>query len=514
MTLPRRHQATVPAPDAYVFDRSPLSIGDIAVLSRGAVRADLSAECWRRIAHGREVLEEALAARQPLYGTTTGIGSQKEVSVGATQLGEFSDRMIVSEATDFPGPAFDERVVRAALIVLIRNISSGQTGARPQLAAALLELLAAPRLPTVRSNSAFGIADLTPLAQLALPLIRRSLDGNPLLLANTLHLAPKESVALINNNSFALGAGALVLVEVERLLGAFDLAAACACEGFRAGMQPHAAGAAGGWRGAGQLRAQHTLGGLLEGSALHHPGAARFLQDPLSFRSITQIHGAAYEAWDWARVQFETEINAAVDNPLVDLQEAQVLTSSSMISILTTLSLDALRQMLAKVAIQSNERSLKLQSPPFSGLPVGLSEEGAPDGGILSINLNYIGSARLGALIAAAAPVLLNYIGHTADGVEDITTLTPLAVTQTEAVVERGWEAAVLEMTNAVWAIARRRVPLADLGRGPRLVHEALLPLLRIGEEGRRVFNMASIVARVRDSDLLEQALGMATTGG
>src|SRR6202030_2482625 len=115
--------------------------------------------------------------------------------------------------------------------------------------------------------------------------------------------------------------------------------------------------------------------------------------------------------------------------------------------------------------------------------------EGAADGGILSINLNYVGAARRGTLLSAAAPVLLNYIGLVADGVEDVTTQAPLAVTQTQEVADRAWEAAALEMTIAVWAMARRQLRPVELGQGPRLVYEALLPLLHIGDEGRRIFD-------------------------
>jgi len=493
----------------HIFDGEPLRIERIAALSARPLAADLSAECWSRVRHGRSVVERVLASGQPIYGTTTGIGSQKEAAVGTTELLEFSNRMIVSEATDFPGAAFEERVVRAALVVLIGYLATGRTGVRPQLVRALLELLAAPRLPTVRRDCAFGTADLTPLSQLSLALIGRSLDQPTLSEPSSLRLAPKESVSLIASNSFALAEAALALTELERLLRAYDLAAACACEGFRAGLQPHGESGAGGWRGQGQARVQRALTALLAGSALHEAGAARFLQDPLSFRAITQIHGAAYEAWDWARAQIEAEINIAVDNPLVDLEREQLLTSASMVSILPTLALDMLRQALAKVAIQSNERALKLQSPPFSALPVGLSREGAADGGILSINLNYIGSARLGTLLAAAAPVLLHYVGHTADSVEDVTSLAPLAVTQTRTVIDRAWEGVALEMAIAVWAMARRALPPDRLGHGPRVVYDALLPLLHIGEEGQRIFDMATIVERVRESDLLERAYGL-----
>ena len=300
-----------------------------------------------------------------------------------------------------------------------------------------------------------------------------------------------------------------MLRDARDLLLTFDLAAAVACEGFRAGLEPHTR--SGGTTAAGAGAARANLFDLLEGSGLHAPGAARFLQDPLSFRGITQIHGAAYETLDWATRQVEAEINAAVDNPLVDLAREALCVSASMISMLPVLAIDSLRQALAKVTVTSHERSLKLQSPAFSGLPVGLAADGAADGGILSLNLHYIGAARLGTLTATAAPVLLTYIGHTADGVEDVSTLLPLSVTQTRAAIAGAFELAVLEMIVAVWAIARRGLPPSTLGRGPRVVHDALLPMLHIGEEGVRIFDFAAIVTRVQESRLVDAAFRVST---
>jgi histidine ammonia-lyase len=492
----------------HCFDGASLSVEKVSALAAAPCRCDLTSEAWQRIAQGRAIVERMISSGAAIYGVTTGVGSQKDVTVGEAKLEGFGNRMIVSEATDFPGAAFPERTVRAALIVLINNFASGRSGVRPELVRALLELLAGPRLPEVRRDSSFGVADLTPLSQLALALIGRSVRGTAPTADQALSLAPKESLSLIASNSFALGEAALVMRDAERLLQAFDVAAATACEGFRADLEPFAeASAGGGSRGEGLTRARLTLLGLLAGSQLNEPNAARFLQDPLSFRGITQIHGAAYEAWAWAKTQAEREINSTSDNPLVDFETGRLLTSASMISALPTLSLDCLRQALAKVAIQSQERSLKLQSPPFSGLPVGLSREGEADGGVLSINLNYVAAARLGTLGAAAAPVLLQYIGSLADGVEDVTTLLPLSVAQTATVVDRAWEIAALEMTIAVWAIARRELARASLGRGPRVVFDALLPLLHIGEEGTRVFDMRAIAERVRSGGLVEAAL-------
>jgi len=490
-----------------IISGSDLSIERISALAKGPVSLTLPRESWERINAGRAIVDRALRFGSPIYGATTGIGSQKDVAVTPDRLADFGDRMIISEATDFPGDLFPESVVRAALLVLVNNVARGRTGVRPILAERLLELAKCSRMPAVRRDTSLGVADLTPLSQLCLALLGRSLDGSGSPLVCSLKLAPKESVSLIDNNSFALGHGALVLMEAQRLLCAFDLAAAAALEGLRGGMTPHTASAAGDRPGAGHMHSRQNLRRALESSALHLPDTARFLQDPLSFRSITQIHGAAHEAWQWAKQQFEAEINSSVDNPLVDLQTGELITSSSMISLLPVLSLDCLRQALAKVAIESTERAIKLQSPPFSGLPVGLSQDDAPDGGVLSINLNYIGAARMGTLLSAAAPVLLHYVGHTADGVEDVSTLTPLSVSQTESLVGRAWEIVALEMAIAVWAIARRKLAAGELGVGVRKVYETILPLLPIGEEGTRVFDISRIVSVVKGGSFIDAAL-------
>lgn len=495
----------------HIFDDAALSVQTVCELSVAPVQAEFSPRALERMTRGREIVERSLAAGAPVYGATTGIGSQKDVTVHTRERQAFGNRMIVSEATAARGPAFPEEVVRGALVVLCHNVAKGRSGIRPLLGRALLALLASPTLPEVRRDCAFGVADLTPLAQLALPLIGRSLAAESPSERGGITLAPKESVSLIDNNSFGLAEAALMLRDAAELQRAFDLAAAVACEGFRAGLAPYTA-AGGGTDAPGQHLARSHLLALLEGSALHAPGAARFLQDPLSFRAIAQVHGAAYETLNWATRQVEAEINAAVDNPLVDLDRETLLPSASMVSVLPVLAIDSLRQALAKVTVTSHERSLKLQSPPFSGLPVGLAADGAADGGILSLNLHYIGAARLGSLTAAAAPVLLTYIGHTADGVEDVSTLLPLAVTQTREVIARAFELAVLEMIVGVWAIARRGLAPSSLGRGPRRVYHALLPMLHIGEEGTRIFDFAAIIERVETTRLVRHAFSNDTS--
>ena len=57
----------------------------------------------------------------------------------------------------------------------------------------------------------------------------------------------------------------------------------------------------------------------------HRPrGASRGIQDPISFRCATHVHGAASQALVWARDAVGVELNAAADNPLIPPDDEEI----------------------------------------------------------------------------------------------------------------------------------------------------------------------------------------------
>jgi histidine ammonia-lyase len=149
--------------DVYTFLESRLTVEAVASMADAPVQGALTPEAWQTVERSRAIVERVLRSGAPLYGATTGIGSQKDVPVGGDCLATFGDRMIISEATDYPGPAFAPRVVRAALVVLINNLAKGRSGVRPVVIRRLLQLLAGERLPSVRQDTSYGSADLMSL---------------------------------------------------------------------------------------------------------------------------------------------------------------------------------------------------------------------------------------------------------------------------------------------------------------------------------------------------------------
>jgi histidine ammonia-lyase len=133
-----------------------------------------------------------------------------------------------------------------------------------------------------------------------------------------LTLQAKEAISLINGTQAMLAVGVLALLEAETLADTADVVGALSLDALRGTdvafderihqARPHA----------GQLRSAENLRRMLAGSQIResHRDCAR-VQDAYSLRCMPQVHGAVRDTLAWCRQVFETEMNSAVDNPLV-----------------------------------------------------------------------------------------------------------------------------------------------------------------------------------------------------
>ena len=280
------------------------------------------------------------------------------------------------------------------------------------------------------------------------------------------NLAAKEAISLLGSNSLMLAQATLALTDVRALLDAATIVGALSMEGFRGNLQS--------WderidkaRGQpGQIRAGAALREVLAGSRLWQPGEARLLQDPLSFRCIPQIHGAAETAYEFAHGIFETELSSACDNPLIDTANGVFISHGNMETTVCALAMDTLRQALAKVIEASGQRIHKIQWPNFSDLPTGLAAEPGAIGGVQFLNLGHLAGANVAAVRQAAYPAMLNYSGQLDDGVEDVAGNAPQSIAETVRALAPAWNTLAIEAACAVWAIQRRALCHSRLGRG------------------------------------------------
>jgi histidine ammonia-lyase len=440
-----------------VLTGSALALDQVVAVARSGAAVELDAGALERMRRARAVAERALAAGETVYGLSTGVGVRKGARVDVAEQEEFNRRLILNHLVG-QGEQAPEDAVRATLLVLANGFARGTGLAGPELAERVVDALNERRHPPIRMLGSLGQADLAPMADLAHGLLGP--DGR---------LEPGEGLALLSNNAFATGLAALAVADYARLLDAALVAGALDLEAFAANLGVLHPAAARERPYAGLAAANAELRALLAGSALFEEGAARNLQDPLTFRCVAPVHGAALDALGFARSQLDVELNASQSNPLVDVDEGRILSVGNFDVLPLATALDVLRIALAPVLTSANERMVKLLQAPLSGLPEGLSERP----GSAEDSLSEYGPA--GQALTAEARLLAQPVSFElastahADGIEDRATMAPLAARRLAEMTALGERIVAIELLVACQAIDLRG---HRLGEGTRRAHE------------------------------------------
>lgn len=476
----------------FVIGSAPLTVERLVSAAENAPRIVLAPETRDQVAAGRAVVDDILASDTPVYGVNTGVGSQKDHRVTAAEAADYNRRLLSGHGTRVPGPSAEAETVRATLIVLLHELASGHSGASVELVELVAARASEAEMPEIDVSGSVGASDLVPLAQLGVWLCE-----HPAARAHGLPKA-KDALAMINCNALSLASGARCIAELDRLMRGFDLAAALAMEGFRANTDAISEPVNAAHRRPGQRKAAAQLRALLAGGALSRPGAARFLQDPLSFRNISQVTGAALECADRLRDVWNDELASTAINPLVALGPKPAYSHGNMDTTRMTLALDAMRLALAKLADVLGERVHKQQWPAFSGLPIGLAGEHSAIGGVQFLNLGHIASSLVTSVKIWAQPHVTLSPGQLADGVEDTASNALHAVHDFGRQIDACWKLAALEAAIGAWAIQRRGLGAGEIGAGLRPLFAALTGALPIGREGERPFEVAALITALR----------------
>jgi histidine ammonia-lyase len=446
-----------------VLDGSSLTIDSLAAVAEGRDEVVLASAARDRMAAAREIVEEALRSEAAVYGLTTAVAERKNVVLDVAARRGLS-RFLISGHLIAQGPPAPPPVVRAAMVCLVNGFAKGAAGVRPELAEMLVRALNSGLVPAVRSLGSVGQADLGPLADLAEGLVRET----------GFVLEDNEGLALINNNAFATGWAALAELAAEQLLGEANVAAALDLEAFAANLSPLHPVVTEIRPYPGLVATISSLRALLAGSSLFEPGYARNLQDPLTFRSIPQILGAARDALAYVRNTIEIELNSAQGNPAVVLAERRIVSVGNLDVVPVAAALDLARIALAPVVTAAAERTVKLLQSPVSGLPAGLAAE--PDTGEDAL-AEFAGAAQAIAAEARtlAHPVSFEVVSSSkAEGIEDRTTMAPLSARRLAEMADLAARVVSLELLVAAQAIDLRQPSRLGegTGRALRLVRE------------------------------------------
>jgi histidine ammonia-lyase len=374
-----------------------LTVEDLVAVARGGARAALSEGAVETMRHSAEVTAGLAQSLDAVYGVSTGFGSLSTVRIAAEHREQLQRALIRSHAAGM-GEAVEREVVRAMMLLRVRSLSMGCSGARPLVAETMLAMLNAGLTPVVpRYGSVGASGDLAPLAHCALALIGEGeltdADGQTVPAAAAMAqagiepvtLIAKEGLALINGTDGMLAMLALAAHDLARVLSSADIAAAMSVEALMGTDRAFAEDLVALRPQPGQADSAANLRHLLAGSAIiasHRYGDPR-VQDAYSLRCAPQVVGAARDTLAFADGVVANELRSAIDNPII-LPDGRVESCGNFHGAPLAFACDFLAIAAAEVGAIAERRTDRLLDPARShGLPPFLAPEAGVNSGLM-----------------------------------------------------------------------------------------------------------------------------------
>lgn len=390
-----------------------LSIEEIVLLSERKVKIRVTPEGWERVNASHALLLAAAKEDKPVYGLNRGVGLNKDKSIfegdalspqAKTASIEFNKNNLRATSSA-AGSFLPQKVVRAVLAVKLNSFLQGTTGVQPKAAHLLLQLIEKDILPLMPDRGSIGESDITILSHLGLTLMgegdvfyqdKQMSASEAFALSGLTPLVPfaKDSLSIMSSNAYSVAVGALLLHDAEELMNKADLVFSVSLEGLNGNIAPFLKDAQEARPYPGQKKvAEHVLEAL-KNSSLWEKSEERALQDPLSFRNVSQVHGTTRELVERAKEKLLLHLRSSDDNPVTVLNPTEVhseqersyylqngtgavIPTANFDTINWTIDFEALGIALSHVSQLSSQRMLRLSSEKFTHLTRFLSPNDA-----------------------------------------------------------------------------------------------------------------------------------------
>ncbi|MCT2585324.1 aromatic amino acid ammonia-lyase [Actinophytocola gossypii] len=437
-----------------VVDGRTLRCADVALVAGHDVAVEVAPAAAERAEAAWRLVAE-LSAEREIYGRTTGVGANRDLTVEEDAGPEHGHRLLRSHAGGTGGP-LPAPTVRAMLLIRLNQLAAGGSGAHPRLLPALAATLSSGALPRVHRTGAIGTGDLTVLAETAL-----TLSGERPWLSGSLPPVPldtSDALAFMSSNAATLAEAVLAALDLDRLLRASHVVAALSYVVLGGSPEAYATPVHAARPHPGQVRCAAELRRLLGMAGLPKPG--RRIQDPYGLRAFPQVQGPALDALDYLREILTVEINAATENPMVSLSARDVFHHAHFHTAYVAVALDQARATVHHVAELSAARLGDLVEPSFTDLPAFLAS--GPPGSSGVMILEYVAHDALASLRQAALPVTLG-TAVVSRGVEDHASFATQAARQATEAAAAYRKVLACELVAAVRALRMRPADLMDL---------------------------------------------------
>jgi histidine ammonia-lyase len=489
---------------------------EVVAVARGGSSVELSDDALAALEEARAVIDGLAGSGQPVYGVSTGFGALATRFIDPALRTQLQRSLVRSHAAG-SGPEVEREVVRATMLLRLRTLASGHTGAHPDTARAYAALLNAGITPVVREHGSLGCSgDLAPLAHCALAVMGegdvRDAEGTLRPAAEALAgagiqprvLGAKEGLALINGTDGMLGQLLLAIHDLGLLVRTADVCAAMSVEAllgtdavFAADLQalrPHP----------GQAAAASNMLRLLAGSPIvaSHRDDPAIVQDAYSLRCAPQVAGAVRDTLAHASTVAERELASAIDNPVV-LDDGRVRSNGNFHGAPVAYVLDFLAIAAADLASISERRTDRMLDVARShGLPPFLAHDPGVDSGHMIAQ--YTQAALVSDLKRLAVPASVDSIPSSAMQ-EDHVSMGWSAARKLRRAVEAVTQVLGIELLSAARALDLR-TPLRPAAATGAVVEALRRSVPGPGPDRYLAPEVAAAVAFVADGSALSAA--------
>jgi len=505
-----------------VLDGESLVFADLRILARDYLQRDvrlrIAPAALRRVRRSRAVVERAIRDGRTIYGINTGFGKLSDTRIEPKRLDELQVRLLLSHSAGMGMPIHESGL----MIALRANaLLLGYSGVSVGLIERLVDLYNRGVIPVILEQGSVGASgDLAPLAQLGAALLgqgeafigTRKMSAAAALRRSGLkpyRFLPKEALSLINGTPFTAALLARILADAEDVIKLADIAGAMSLEALKGSIKPFDPRFHRHRPHPGQLASAHNIRALLlRSEVLESHRQCQKVQDAYSLRCIPQVHGAARDAWAYARDILVREANSVSDNPVV-FENGDILSGGNFHGQSLAQAADFLTTSLVSLANISERRIDRMTNPELSELPAFLVQESGLNSGFMMVQ---VAAASLTAECRSdAAPASVHSIS-TGASKEDHVPMAPIAARKCRRVLDTVRKVIGLELLCAAQGLDFLR-PLRP-GKGVQAAHARLrreIPHLKADRFLRPdLETMTSIYSKMPEEILraVEKAIG------
>ena len=384
---------------SLILTNKVYTLEDIYLFSKvNMYNISLSKEVVENIIKSRELVNTKSRGDDPIYGINTGFGKLSKIKIKSSDINKLQKNLILSHAVGV-GEYIPDRIVRIIILLKIISFTKGYSGVSLEVVNQLVNILNNNCLPLIPSQGSVGASgDLAPLSHMTLSLmgIGKVKYNNKVMLAKNalkkinikpIQLKSKEGLALINGTQFSTAYGIYSLKKMHDLFSTSDLVSAMTIEALKGSKKPFLDYVNNVKPYKGQLDVCKNIISILEDSSIidSHKNCDR-VQDMYSLRCIPQVHGSSRDLLYFAKKQVNIEINSVSDNPLVFVDEDEIVSAGQFHAEAVAHSLDIAAIAISSISNISERRIFSLLKGDY-GLPEFLIDNPGLNSGFMMLQV-------------------------------------------------------------------------------------------------------------------------------